>query len=104
MAVYSLGERKVISEKDIASAEHSALRFSTAWMPDGKSLIAADTEGRSIVFLGLDLKETGRIGIPDRLMEFWGIVVIGRQVLIADGPSDSLWRLDLDTRRWKRLY
>jgi len=104
MAVYSLRERKVVSEKIIASAEHSALRFSAAWMPDGRSLIAADEESRYFALLGLDLEETGRFNMPNWLTEFWGIVVFGRQVLIVDSRTHSLWRLDLDTKRWKRIY
>jgi hypothetical protein len=104
MAVYSLSEEKIISEKALASSEASLAYFSAAWMPDGRSLIAANRENRNLLFFGTDLHESGRIPLPARLKEPWGISVISRQVLIVDGKTDALWRLDLDTKRWKRLY
>ena len=55
-------------------------------------------------FLGPDLQETGRIDLPARIKEPGQPAVVGDQVLVADGKTDSLWRLDLATKRWKRIY
>jgi hypothetical protein len=76
----------------------------TAWMPDGRSIVALDPERRSLKFLSPELKETGRIALPARLKKPEDAATVGRQVLITDGKTDSIWRLDLDTKRWKRIY
>jgi hypothetical protein len=104
MAVYSLPEAKTVAEKIIARSEEAMFYYSASWMPDGRSIIVADRDNRAIIFLGPDLQETSRIPLPSWLKDPWENAVIGRQVLIVDGPSDALWRLDLDTKRWKRLY
>jgi hypothetical protein len=104
MAVYSLAAGKVVAEESFAASEREAWLMWTAWMPDGRSIVVLDPERRSLKFLSPELKETGRIVLPARLHEPGQPAVVGDQVLVVDGKTDSLWRLDLDTKRWKRIY
>jgi hypothetical protein len=104
VAVYALSEKKVVSEKVITSSKRWAAYLSSAWMPDGRSLVVADGDGRNLLFLGSDLQETGRVPLPAWITGPRGIAVLGRQLLIADGGTGSLWRLDLESKRWKRIY
>ncbi|MBP1660360.1 MAG: hypothetical protein H6P95_1552, partial [Candidatus Aminicenantes bacterium] len=76
----------------------------TAWMPDGRSLVALEEGHRSLSIFGPDLQETDRVDLPARIKEPWGSATVGNQVLIEDSKTDSLWRLDLGTKRWKRIY
>jgi hypothetical protein len=103
-AVYSLAAGKVVAEEAFASSDREAWMIWTAWMPDGRSIVALDSDGRSLKVLSPELKETGRIALPARLKKPEDAATVGRQVLIVDGQTDSLWRLDLDTKRWKRVF
>jgi ABC-type transport system involved in multi-copper enzyme maturation permease subunit len=104
MSIYSLSAGKTVAEKTITQSEDEASLFWASWTPDGRSLVASDSGGKGVVFLDPDLQETGRISLPARIQEPWGITVLGRQVLVVDDRTDSLWRYDLDSKRWKRLY
>lgn len=104
LTVYSLPNRKAVAEKVIARSVREVFYSWVSWMPDGRSLVAIDREGRNLQFLGSDLQETGRLALPDWLKEPRENVPVGRQLLITDGRTNSLWRLDLETKRWKRIY
>jgi sugar lactone lactonase YvrE len=104
LAIYSVSERKTIAERIIARGESEAEMLWTSWMPDGRSLVALGEGRRGLSIFGPDLQETDRIDLPARIKQPWGLAVVGNQVLITDGKTDSLWRLDLDTKRWKRVF
>jgi hypothetical protein len=104
LAIYSVSERKTIAERVIARGERKSEMLYTSWMPDGRSLVAFEEGRRSLSILGPDLQETGRIDLPSRIKQPWVPQVVGNQILIEDSKTDSLWRFDLDTKRWKRIY
>jgi hypothetical protein len=104
IAVYSLAAGKVVAEESFAASEREAWMMWTAWMPDGRSILVRDAESRSLRILDTDLQETGRIDLPARIKEPGQPAVVGDHVLVVDGKTDSLWRLDLATKRWKRIY
>jgi dipeptidyl aminopeptidase/acylaminoacyl peptidase len=104
LAIYSVSERKTIAERIISQGERKAEVLWTSWMPDGRSLVVLEEGRRSLSILGPDLQETGRIDLPARIKQPWDPTVVGNQILIADGKTDSLWRFDLAAKRWKRIY
>jgi len=105
LAIYSVSERKIIAERNIIARSESEVELLwTAWMPDGRSLVALEEGHRSLSIFGPDLQETDRVDLPARIKEPWGSATVGNQVLIEDSKTDSLWRLDLGTKRWKRIY
>ena len=104
IAIYSLAAGKVVAEESFAASEREAWMMWTAWMPDGRSILARDAESRSLKILDLALRETGRFDLPARIKEPGQPAVVGDQVLVVDGKTDSLWRLDLSTKRWKSIY
>ena len=104
LAIYSVSERKTIAERIISQGERKAGMFRTSWMPDGRSLVVLEEGRRSLGILGPDLQETGRIDLPARIKQPWGPQVVGNQILIEDSKTYSLWRFDLDTKRWKRVF
>jgi hypothetical protein len=104
LAIYSLSAREKAAERVIARGEREGSPFGASWMPDGRSLVWCDSEDRRLIFLGPDLQETGRIDLPARIKKPWGPTVVGNQILTGDSATHSLWRLDLGTKRWKRIY
>jgi ABC-type transport system involved in multi-copper enzyme maturation permease subunit len=104
LAIYSLPAHRTVAEKVIAMGKSEETLSGASWMPDGRSLVSCDSEDRRLIFLGPDLQETGRIDLPARIKKPWGLTVIGNQVLIGDSATNSLWRLDLKTKSWKKIY
>jgi Tol biopolymer transport system component len=104
LAIYSLPAGKTIAERVVARDERAFQMFSSSWSPDGRSLVIPDPEKHCLRILGQDLQETGRIELPARIKQPWVPRVVRDQVLVQDAKADALWRLDLGTKRWKRLY
>jgi hypothetical protein len=107
LTVYSVAAGKAVAERTITDAELTAYMYRTAWMPDGRSLLALDAKGRCLRILGPDLQEAGRIDLPARIQEPVGLVNVDDEMLLEDekdGRSRTLWRLDLEKKRWKRIY
>jgi len=103
LTVYSLAAGKAVAERTLTDSEQSA-SYSTAWMPDGRSILALDGDGRRLRVLGPDLQDAGRIDLPDRIKEPSGPVVVGDKVLLVDRSTQSLWRFSLEKKRWARIY
>jgi ABC-type transport system involved in multi-copper enzyme maturation permease subunit len=104
LAVYSLPAEITLAETVVAWDERAAGILWSSWAPDGRSLVIPGPEGRSLRILGQDLQDTGRIELPARIKKPGFSQLLRDQVLVEDTETDALWRLDLGTKRWKRLY
>jgi len=104
LVVYSLAAGKIVAEKVIGDQERDAWMYVTAWMPDGRSIVALDHEGRCLRIFDESLQETGRIDLPARITGRAAHEVVGKQILVVDEKTDTLWRYDRAKKRWKKLY
>ena len=112
LAIYSLADHKTVAEKVMTKSESEALFFLPAWTADGARLLVLDRGTNDLVVVGdqvlkvfdQELREVDRIALPARMKSAAGLVVVGDQALIEDDKTDSLWRLDLGKKSWKKLY
>jgi ABC-type transport system involved in multi-copper enzyme maturation permease subunit len=108
LTVYSLAAGKAIAERTLTDLDNIYYSYWTSWMPDGRSLLALDRQGRSLRILGPDLDDAGRIDLPARIQKPSGLVIVGDKVLLTGSSKKSyrgsLWRFDLVKKSWKRLY
>jgi len=95
---------KAVAERAITDLKTNDYYYWMAWMPDGKSVIALSHKGRYLRVLGPDLQDAGRIDLPAKIKDPTDLVVVGAQVLLVDSHTESLWRFNLEKKRWKRLY
>jgi ABC-type transport system involved in multi-copper enzyme maturation permease subunit len=104
LVLYSLAAGKIVAEKVMTASEAEAIMSFPAWTADGAAILLLDPGSRSLIFLGPDLRETGRIPLPAWITSPGSLQVVGRQALIDDDTTNSLWRLDLAKKSWKKLY
>jgi ABC-2 family transporter protein len=104
LTVYSLTAGMVVAERALTDRERMADMYSTAWMPDGHSILALDAEGRRLRVLGPDLQDAGLIDLPARVKEPSRLVIVGGEVILQDRSTRSLWRFSLEKKRWARIY
>jgi hypothetical protein len=104
LTVYSLTAGKAVAERTITDLRGSFYEFRMAWLPDGRSVLALATKGRYLRVLGPDLQDVGRIDLPAKIKDPTYLAVVGTQVLLVDSHTESLWRFDLEKKRWKRLH
>ena len=103
--VYSRTENKL---EEAWRLSQKKLGLSFDWLADGgrMALIEGTPEQGSVVIIGRDFREEKRVSIPKGLLGdstglgLWGL---DDKVLLAGGNS-GVWRLDLKTDEWKKVY
>ena len=102
-AVYLLKERRLVSSDDMRVKEFRE-SASLGWTADGLKLILADPAGRSLRIMGPDLAWKATIPVPASLSEHFTACPAGDAVLLADYVNTAVWRLDLKTEKWKKIW
>jgi len=104
LAVYSLAASQTVAEKVMTKSETSALLFWPSWTADGARLLILDRAANGLRVLRPDLSEEKRIAFPGSLRLPVGLHIVGANALVEDDQTDALWRLDLKTGSWKKIY
>jgi hypothetical protein len=104
LVVYSRTAGRIVAQRSMTAKEPAALLLQPAWLADGRRLVVLDRDARGLKVLGPDLSEAGAIAFPRGLDDPASLSAVGNVALVEDNRTDMLWRLDLGTKRWKRLY
>jgi hypothetical protein len=59
---------------------------------------------RSLKILDRNLAEVGSIGFPEAVTNLFFGRPAGKAILYQADHPQSVWRLDLDTEKWKRIW
>ncbi len=108
-AVYSRPERRLIEEKDLSAEkplpqEPSALTPSIDWIGEDTRLVLGVPKERCLKVLGSDLVVEKKISVPPELGKEYLVRAADDAVLIQDFTNVAVWRLDLKTEKWKRIW
>jgi hypothetical protein len=102
--VVSTAEWKVLASKELTEDEKAGQSYSFDWLEDNARLVLCDPTERTLSVLGPDLSEEKRIAVPAPIAAPFGFRVSGDKALVIDGERNTLWRLNLRTEGWKRVY
>ncbi len=102
--VYSLAGKSVTAEKTLAMNEHAAILSWPNWLADDAGIIFNDRNEKCLRILDPGLKEKKRISYPAGLKDPVSFQIAGDIIIVEDFAFDTLWRLDLRTSSWKRIY
>jgi ABC-type transport system involved in multi-copper enzyme maturation permease subunit len=75
-----------------------------SWASGDTRLVLALPRERSLKVLDRDLKEVKRIDFPTAVANMEDGRAIAKGVLLLSGNPQGVWRLDLDTGKWKRIW
>jgi Tol biopolymer transport system component len=106
LRVFSLDDGRVVAEKEMTQAEGTANLLRPVWAADGSALVVFDRDAGSIRILSQELRDVDRITPPRAIRPYATIEAVDHRILVEDDLNDPniLWRVDLKTKRWKRLY
>jgi hypothetical protein len=107
LRVYSLSARRIVAEREMTRSDETARLLAPTWTADGTALVVFDQDTGGLRILGPELRDVDRIAPPGSMEISAGFESVGDKLLAFLGRHDSrdtLWRLDLKTRRWKKLY
>ena len=103
LIVISITERRVLALKELTGSEEAAQSCSLAWLDrDDRVILCSPTE-RTLSILRPDLSEEKRIVLPATAGSLFGASVMGDKALVLS-EKNRIWRVDLKTERWKRIY
>jgi hypothetical protein len=104
ITVFSVAAGKTVAEKVFMKPGTGWQITSPAWTSDGTEILILDGESRSLRILGSDLREIANVSLPPSIITPVNLNVAGRHAVLSDWENKTLWRLDLDKKRWKRIY
>ncbi len=102
-AVYLVKERKLVLRDGTRFGRSRLNSPALKWLPGVMKVVVE--EDRSLRILDQNLSVERTIRVPDsfgRFFEVWPCD--GRVILVKDYSRDAVWRLDLDTEKWKRIW
>jgi len=103
-AVYSGKDRRLVMGPGIRLQESPDLSNGLAWIGDGTKLAVTAVRDRSIYVLGPDLALEKTVPVPPSVNGRFRVWPVGAAVLLTDQENQAIWRLDLKTDKWKRIW
>jgi Tol biopolymer transport system component len=102
-AVYLMKERRLVLPDDVQV--HELLEWaSLGWTTDGLKLVLADPAARSLRITGPDLDWKTTMAVPASMSPRFRAWPFGNAVLVSDHDNEAVWRLDLMTEKWKKIF
>jgi ABC-type transport system involved in multi-copper enzyme maturation permease subunit len=107
LMVYSLADGAL---KKVWKQSEKRIGFSYDWLADGRLIVAGGgkAEWGTLTILSKDYAVEKRIKIPDRILKKLSIYRIGVIGLddkaLIPAETGGVWRLDLKTEDWKKVY
>ena len=106
LVVYSLSRQKIINTKELNQDKSFPFITRMDWVfNDQKLALGSVTSGKGYLkVLDKDLNEEKRIDIPFPAkypLDVWGLNNIA---LIIDYDKGELWRVNLETEEWRKIY
>jgi Tol biopolymer transport system component len=101
LGIYGWREQEVIKQRELSLKEirHCELN----WTPDGRQVIVRNAGRNGLEFFAENLEPTRFVAFP-RGENFYGLTAVGDRLLVEDSKLNRLWRLDLKTEQWKRVF
>jgi len=103
-AAYSGKDRRLVMGPGIQLRESPNLSCGLAWIGDGTRLAITADQERSIYILGPDLALEKAVPVPPSVNGRFQVWPVGAAVLLTDHENEAVWRLDLMTEKWKRIW
>jgi hypothetical protein len=106
-AVYMLKERRVIMPGNCRVKEMPYFGPMLKWASEDAKLMLVSPEDRSLKILDPGLAVERSVPIPASIGEFFLFCATDDTVLMGEISEDhrgSIWRLDLKTEKWKRIW
>ena len=103
-AVYLLKERRVVMLNNVRVREWLDSAPTLGWTSGDAKLVLAIPEERSLKILDLSLAVERSVPVPASIGANFAAWPVDDAVLVQDFDKESIWRLDLKTEKWKRIW
>ena len=103
--MYSLEARRITESRELMRTEGEFPRAAAGWIGDRGRLCWYDPKAGALRFLAPDLSEEKAIAVPGVIGKGPFVPDFGGgTILLTDEGHQSLWRLDIKTEKWKKIW
>jgi len=103
-ARYSMSERRLVEAGGFPYGEPSSHVPSIGWIDEDRKLVLGLPRDRCLKVLGRDLAEVKTLGVPDEVAKAFYVRAAGGNVFLHAFGEEGVWRLDLKTEKWKKVW
>ena len=103
-AVYLLKERRVVMLNNVRVREWLDSAPTLGWTSGDAKLVLGVPQERMLKILDPDLAVERAVPVPASIGANFAAWPAGDAVLVQDSDKESVWRLDLKTEKWKRIW
>jgi hypothetical protein len=106
LGIYSVSDQKISAIVDLPWLARPSAAPQIDWVYGGRKLALEEKSGAGIILriLSEDLKEEKRAPVPQYIGPTHYLFGANRRVVMDDGSHNALWRFDIDTDTWRRIY
>jgi hypothetical protein len=102
-AVYDLKERRLVRPDIVRVTESEEHSPSLGWIGGGKLILGVPQE-RALKILDMGLAVERTIPVPASIEANFAVWPANDVVLLMDFQKNAVWRLDLKTEKWKKIW
>jgi len=103
-AVYLLKERRVVMLNNVRVREWLDSAPTLGWTSGDAKLVLGVPQERMLKILDPDLAVERAVPVPASIGANFAAWPVDDAVLVQDFDKESVWRLDLKTEKWKRIW
>ena len=103
-AYFSRPERRLVEAEGFPYGEPSSHGPSIGWIDEDRKLVLGLPRDRCLKVLDRDLAEVKTVGVPDEVAKTFYVRAVGGNVFLHAFGAESVWRLDLKTEKWKKIW
>lgn len=103
-AYYSMSERRLVEVGDSPPGEPFSARPSIDWIDGGATLVLGLPRDRCLKVLDRRLAEVITVGVPADVPQSYYVRPAGEAVFLQGFDPESVWKLDLKTEKWKKIW
>jgi ABC-type transport system involved in multi-copper enzyme maturation permease subunit len=103
-AYYSRSESRLVEAGDLPPGEPFSARPSIDWIDGGSTLVLGLPRDRCLKILDRRLAEVKTVGVPADVPRSYYVRPAGETVFLQGFDPASVWRLDLKTETWKKIF
>ena len=104
LGVYSLKEKRVVCSRDLSQDNPCLYIPRIDWVFEDQKLALSDTCQGYVHVLDGRLNEEKRIKKPDSLKDVYLLFGLEKGALLKELDRARIWRLNLETEEWKKVY
>lgn len=103
-AVYLLKEHRLVQINDVRAQDSQEHSPSLGWTAGGRELVQTIPQEHLLRIIGPGLSVRATMAVPASISTDFGAWPADGAILVSDYAKQAVWRLDIKTEKWKKIW